>query len=80
MNQASMPKTGSFSIFLLIWYEDLCQQILHYAGFLRQLCEKQQIKQPTYVTLMAGEAALLLCLYVLPVLIKKFLSHYKGGW
>lgn len=80
MSQANMPETGSFFTFLLIWYEDLCQQILHYAGVLLRLYEEQQIKQPTYVILMAGKAALLLCLYVLPMLIKKFLSRFKDGW
>lgn len=79
-SQASVPETGSFSAFLLMGYEDLCQQILHYAGSLLRLREEQQIKQPTNVILMAGEAAVPLCLCVLPMLIRKPPSHCHEGW
>lgn len=75
-----MPELGSLPSSLLIWQGDLCQQILHYAGFLLRLCEEQQIKQPTYVILMAGKAALLLRFYVLPMLIKIFPLPFKDGW
>lgn len=78
-SQASVPETGSFSTFLLMGYEDLCQQILHYAGSLLRLREEQQMRQPTNVILMAGEAAVLLCLCVLPMLIRKPPSHCDAG-
>lgn len=78
-SQASVPETGSFSTFLLMGYEDLCQQILHYAGSLLRLREEQQMRQPTNVILMAGEAAVLLCLCVLPMLIRKPPSHCGAG-